>query len=144
MNERNGSAVLHSKPTQTTAVGYKSPPVHTRFKPGQSGNPSGRRKGSKNLRTLFNEILNELVAVREGADVRKVTKAEAILRSQVLGALKGDQRCVATLFRFAEHTGHFEEPISAITNVNRIVLVGAEPCVSHELPADRDFSREQG
>ena len=27
------------------AVGYKKPPKHSRFKKGQSGNPSGRRKG---------------------------------------------------------------------------------------------------
>jgi hypothetical protein len=32
--------------------------VHSRFKPGQSGNPKGRAKGSKNLKTLFHKILN--------------------------------------------------------------------------------------
>ena len=38
-------------------VGYKRPPMHSRFKPGVSGNPSGRAKGTKNLRTLFQNIL---------------------------------------------------------------------------------------
>jgi hypothetical protein len=52
-------------------VGYKRPPVHTRFKPGQSGNPSGRSKGSQNLQTLFTKILAEEVSLREGANVRK-------------------------------------------------------------------------
>ena len=32
-------------------VGYRKPPVHTRFKPGQSGNPKGRPKGPRNLAT---------------------------------------------------------------------------------------------
>ena len=32
-------------------VGYKKPPIHTRFKPGVSGNPKGRPKGTKNLAT---------------------------------------------------------------------------------------------
>jgi hypothetical protein len=27
------------------AVGHKKPPLHTRFPPGQSGNPKGRPKG---------------------------------------------------------------------------------------------------
>lgn len=72
-------------------VGYGSPPLHARFKPGQSGNPGGRRKGSKNLKTLFCQILNEEVSLREGAELRKVTKGEAILRGLVVGAIKGEQ-----------------------------------------------------
>ena len=30
-------------------VGYGRPPQHTQFRPGQSGNPAGRRKGVRNL-----------------------------------------------------------------------------------------------
>ena len=37
-------------------VGYGSPPVHTRWKPGRSGNPSGRPKGSKSLASLVRQI----------------------------------------------------------------------------------------
>jgi hypothetical protein len=33
-------------------VGYAKPPVKTRFAPGQSGNPRGRPKGSKNRKGL--------------------------------------------------------------------------------------------
>ncbi len=32
-------------------VGYCKPPKRTRFQPGQSGNPRGRPKGTKNLKT---------------------------------------------------------------------------------------------
>ena len=32
-------------------VGYGKPPTHTRFRPGQSGYPAGRRKGVRNLKT---------------------------------------------------------------------------------------------
>jgi hypothetical protein len=32
-------------------VGYGKPPKHTQFKPGKSGNPQGRPKGTKNLKT---------------------------------------------------------------------------------------------
>jgi hypothetical protein len=30
-------------------VGYKSPPQHSRFQPGRSGNPRGRQKAVRNL-----------------------------------------------------------------------------------------------
>ena len=88
-------------------VGYRRPPVHSRFQPGQSGNPKGRPKGSPNLQTLVSKILNEQVSLREGQEVRKVSKAEAVLRGLVIAALKGDQRSVVTLFRIAEQCGEF-------------------------------------
>src|SRR5215470_6837194 len=103
-------------------VGYRSPPVHTRFQPGKSGNPSGRAKGSQNFKTLFNKILNEKIAVREGSDVRKVSKAEAILRTVIVGALKGDVRHAAMLMKFAEQAGGFNEEKREITQIRRIIL----------------------
>ena len=58
------------------AVGFRRPPVHSRFKPGQSGNPSGRAKGSKNLKTLFHQVLNENIPLQDGSQSKTVTKAE--------------------------------------------------------------------
>src|ERR1041384_4411981 len=83
------------------AGGYCRPPVHSRFKPGQSGNPSGRVKGSKNLKTLFHQILNEEITLREGGEVKKMSKAEAMMRGLIISALKGDTRSLTTMFRLA-------------------------------------------
>jgi hypothetical protein len=105
-------------------VGYKSPPTYSRFKPGQSGNPSGRAKGSQNLRTLFHKVMKEQVQLREGNDVRTITKAEAIMRGLVVGALKGDTRSMGTLFRLAEQTGQFDEPRQGLTPVRHIIITG--------------------
>ena len=46
-------------------VGYRRPPKHTRFKPGQSGNPKGRPKHAPNLKTEFLEELGDDVTVRK-------------------------------------------------------------------------------
>jgi len=73
-------------------VGFCRPPLHTRFKPGQSGNAWGREKGSQNLRTLFHQVFNEQIALLDGSQSKKVTKAEAVIRRLVIGALKGDSR----------------------------------------------------
>src|SRR5258707_1501272 len=90
-------------------VGYGCPPVHSQFKPGESGNPSGRAKGSQNLKTLFNNVLDEEISLRDGADVKRITKAEAIVRGVVVGALKDDSRNTAILFRLADHVGQFQD-----------------------------------
>jgi hypothetical protein len=103
-------------------VGYKNPPVHTRFQPGQSGNPSGRPKGSENLRTIFQRILKEEVSLREGDQTRKISKAEAIMRHMVVGALKGDARSANAVFRIAEQVGEFEEAGSDITQIKRVIV----------------------
>ena len=103
-------------------VGYRSPPVETRFKPGKSGNPSGRRKGSQNLKTLFDKILNEEVSLRDGDKVKKISKAEAILRGVVVGALRGDTRALAMLLRMAEQSGGFEDQGSQITGIQRVIV----------------------
>jgi hypothetical protein len=108
--------------TSVTAVGYKHPPVHSRFQPGTSGNPSGRSKGSKNLKTLFRKILSEEVSLREGSVTRNVTKAEAILRGLIIGAMKGDARSVVTLFRLAEQAGEFEEEHREISRIERVIV----------------------
>ena len=42
-------------------VGYGKPPAETRFKPGHSGNPRGRPKGSKNYKTILMERMRERV-----------------------------------------------------------------------------------
>lgn len=46
------------------SVGYGKPPAHSRFQPGQSGNPKGKKKGAKSFKTVVGGILNEKVAVR--------------------------------------------------------------------------------
>ena len=104
-------------------VGYGNPPAHTRFKKGESGNPGGRAKGSQNLKTIFNKILREEVSLREGSQVRKVSKAEAVVRGMVLGALKGDQRHLTMLFRLAEQTGQLQETGGRdITKIERVIV----------------------
>ena len=103
-------------------VGYRRPPLHTRFKPGQSGNPNGRAKGSQNLRTLFNKILNEQIPLIDGNQSKKITKAEAIMRRLVIGALKGDSRSQMTLFRLAEQVGQFEENPGQLQRIERVIV----------------------
>ena len=73
-------------------VGYGRPPLHSRFKPGQSGNPSGRTRGSKNLATIIRKAVNERVIVSENGRRRSISKLEAAVKQVVNKAASGDQK----------------------------------------------------
>ena len=64
-------------------VGYKKPPLHSRFKKGQSGNPRGRPRGAKNFSTVLNDALNQPVFVTENGRRRKISKRDLGIRQLV-------------------------------------------------------------
>ena len=78
-------------------TGYGKPPKQHQFKPGQSGNPRGRPKGSKNTSTIIDEILNRKVRIRTERGVRKITVHEAMLTGIADQGLKGDTKSAAFL-----------------------------------------------
>jgi hypothetical protein len=71
-------------------VGYGKPPKHSQFKPGKSGNPQGRTKGTKNLKTDLAEELSEKIVVHEGGSSQKISKQRALVKSLVTRTLQGD------------------------------------------------------
>lgn len=75
-------------------VGYGKPPVATRFKKGESGNPKGRAKGSKNVSTMVLEALSEQVVIVVDGRRRKVSKLEAGFMQQANKAAAGDAKAV--------------------------------------------------
>ena len=78
-------------------VGYKRPPLHTRFKKEQSGNPEGarrHRRHDKRLVALLEEALNARMA---GRPRRPVTRREAIVASLVEKSTGGDLRALKLL-----------------------------------------------
>ena len=83
-------------------VGYGRPPIHSRFKKGASGNPTGRLKGVKNLKTDLQEELAELISVRYGKHKYQLTKQRAIIKSLVAAAVRGDTKAAAAVFALCE------------------------------------------
>ncbi len=91
------SADAETKTSEDDGVGYGQPPARTRFRKGQSGNPTGRRNGAKNLKTDLAEELQESVMVREGERSTKISKQRAIVKTLVNKTLKGDTAAARTL-----------------------------------------------
>ena len=94
-------------------VGYGKPPRHTRFTKGQSGNPRGRARGAKNLKTLLIDTLNELVVVAENGRRRTINKRHAFIKQIVNHALKGDWRAAKLLLDMLHDTDGGSEPETA-------------------------------
>ncbi len=78
-------------------VGYRQPPRHTRFKPGESGNKRGRPKGSKSVDAVLQSLLNQKVTIQDAAGRRRVPAVEALLRALMQRALRGDNRAAKLL-----------------------------------------------
>lgn len=84
-------------------VGYAKPPKATQFKPGQSGNPRGRPRGSKNWRTLVREALDDRASVRIGGRERRLSHRELGVRKLVQKMIAiGDHRSFQTLMQMDE------------------------------------------
>lgn len=79
-------------------IGYKKPPKHAQFQPGQSGNPKGRKKGAKGMKTLAQKTLTAKVAVRTGNGPKKMMRIEALLHKMVELGMKGNPRALLALF----------------------------------------------
>ena len=84
--------------SKSRGVGYGSPPRHTRFKPGRSGNPKGRPKGSKNVATLLERALTERVIITENGKRRSISKLEASFKQLVNLAASGDLAAMRQLY----------------------------------------------
>lgn len=76
-------------------VGYAKPPRQTRFRPGVSGNPSGRPKKPPNIRSELNRVLAQETSIHDGAREFRVSIRTAIARKIVELAMDGDPKAIA-------------------------------------------------
>lgn len=94
---------------KTYKVGYGHPPLHSRFVKGQSGNPSGRKKGVRTLRAIVEEEGEVIIRIVENGRRRKVTKKEASVKAQYNKTIKGDTRAFANIERILAEGGGTRE-----------------------------------
>jgi hypothetical protein len=88
-----GASAGTDRPELTAdTVGYGNPPMIRRFKPGHSGNPRGRPRGSKNRKTIVKRIANEMHAVTEDGRRRRRSTLELMLLALRNRAAEGNFR----------------------------------------------------
>lgn len=96
--DKLAGGLASSKPTDdpSDAVGYGKPPKNTRFKPGMSGNPSGRPKRTLNLSNQLYALMNKSIKVTDKAtgQEKKMLNAEIIAHQLVAKAKQGDIKAI--------------------------------------------------
>ena len=111
-----------SRPPGSYSVGYGRPPAANQFKPGQSGNPYGRRlkpkrddsteqsgvkraHGGSELDQLIHDELNRVVEAQDNGRSIQLSVLKAVVRSMGLSAMKGRtqaQRAIVQLANAAD------------------------------------------
>lgn len=92
------------------AVGYGKPPLHTRFRKGQSGNPLGRPRRKTDLASLLMRALDR-PSVSEGRGAG--TQREAIIAALVEKSAAGDLRATKLIFELMRQVGPAAAPSSS-------------------------------
>ena len=94
----------HDKDTQksekedTYEVGHGRPPKAHQFKPGRSGNPKGRPKGSSNMKTDLDIALKARMRVTKDGKVVTMSTQQVAIAKLIEQSLKGDIRSLSKLF----------------------------------------------
>ena len=109
-------------------IGYGRPPKSTRFKPGQSGNPKGRKKGSMNLETILTKALDAKITVETPVGTKRITKREAIAMRLVNQAAMGDSKSIQTLLpwmsKVDEHNKLIAQKLEDVTEQDDMIIKG--------------------
>jgi Family of unknown function (DUF5681) len=97
------------------AIGYGRPPKSNRFRPGVSGNPKGRPKGSKNFASLVSAVGRQKVKVNVQGKDRVMTQDQIALMLLHVKANRGDLSAIKALIGLKRM---FAEPEEVETPIN--------------------------
>lgn len=89
---------LPEQPEPEDGIGYGRPPRHSRFKPGQSGNPRGRPRRKRAVEEIVDDVLQEKMWITLRGQRKRVPAERAIFYRMLEQALKGDIKAARLLF----------------------------------------------
>lgn len=90
-------------PSDNDKVGYGQPPVGTRFKPGQSGDPQKRKpRQPEGTLAMIDRLLLSQISVVLNGETKKVFVLEAIVAKLLQKAIEGNDRAFTVLGKYQE------------------------------------------
>jgi len=85
-------------------VGYKRPPVASRFKKGQSGNPQGRsRRRPATVAAMVAEELQSTAIISENGHRLKVSKIRGLIKQAVKQAINGNFQPLVLITKISDN-----------------------------------------
>lgn len=123
-------------------VGYKRPPRHARFKPGQSGNPRGRPRKSKQIDDLIRRELDQTIVIKEGGREIRVSKRAAMIKQLVNQAIKGEPKARQFVLSHLEKHREIEPFVStAADDAELLRVMGASALLGTDDGEPQDLKR---
>jgi hypothetical protein len=83
-------------------IGKGRPPLEHQWKPHQSGNSKGRKKGSKNRKTIVRMAEHKTFSVKKAGRPRKMTATEIGLHNLQQDILRGDRKAFLDYLEIVE------------------------------------------
>lgn len=128
----------HRPPRGEYEVGRGKPPQHTQFKKGQSGNPNGRARmrlsGIERAKQMLLEEAYRPVSVREGETIRKMPALQAVIRSKMNLAAKGNRLAQQAVLKMIQSIEQEKE-------ADRAQLM--EAAIEYKIGAERDIAQRK-
>jgi len=142
MGKDNGKAPKGHVPDYE--VGYKKPPKDRQFEKGRSGNPKGRPKGAKGLKTVLKREIYERQTIMISGEKVTDHRLDLMIRTQAIRAAAGDGKSVDRLVPLViQLLGVEDEGQKAALSANDqqifttfLEMVGMNLDMDDELPTD--------
>jgi hypothetical protein len=119
--------------------GNERPDILTRFKKGQSGNPRGRPKGTKNKAAQLKDVLFRDIVVKDGQGSRSVPKILAAAEVCLNNAIKGDLRSFVKIMEIVHKFQLIENSPTIPEEISEIRITYVDPQVSETPMEQKEF-----
>ena len=103
---------MTTPPPHDYKIGYGRPPLETRWKKGQSGNPPKKLKRAESGVDLIDRLLLSQVKLTLNGEVKRVTALEAIISQLQLMEMSGSARASRILPKYRAFATSMPENIS--------------------------------
>jgi hypothetical protein len=107
--DRGGAGNRLSNDDDRYDVGYGKPPRANQFQPGKSGNPRGRPKGAKGLKSELRAELDEFVTITVDGKSKRIRKRRLVIKALAAKAAKGNVQAADKLLSLVIQAEGFED-----------------------------------